>query len=100
MFANDADVATLLVPVRFPTNDPLKDPVLICAEDDTTPLGKTVGANEAEIALDADCAQLAVPINMPVNDPLNDPVLIWVDEDTNPDGLPEMEFQSLAAPDT
>lgn len=40
--ANDDDtafVAQLLVPSNCPMNDPLKLPVLICAELDTIPLG-------------------------------------------------------------
>lgn len=67
-------------------------------DDDTTPVGSTVGANDAETALDADCAQLAVPINVPTNDPLKLPVLIWVDDDTNPEGLFVIVSHVLAAP--
>ena len=60
----------------MPVNDPVNDPVLICADDDTTLLGNIVGAYEADIAADDDCAQLPVPVNVPVSDPLNDPVFI------------------------
>jgi phage/plasmid primase-like uncharacterized protein len=46
-------LAQLLVPISVPVNDPLKLPVLICADDDTVPEGNIVGANEADVANDA-----------------------------------------------
>jgi hypothetical protein len=117
LVANDADVAILLlcaqllVPMNSPVNDPLKLPVFICNELDTVPLGRIVGAYDAEVANEAVdginvmlvaadavvvneddtailllCAQLLVPMNSPVNDPLKLPVLICVELDTMPLG--------------
>jgi hypothetical protein len=116
--ANDeltALLAQLLVPIKFPVNEPEKLPVLICRELDTVPTGSIVGAyelliaklevvallelivNEALIAL---LAQLLVPIKFPVNEPEKLPVLICTDDDTSPFGLSEIVLHELAAPDT
>jgi len=95
--ANDADTA-LSAQLPVPINDPLNEPVFICAEDDTTPDGNIVGAYDADVANDAVAgvnvmlvaalavvandeltallAQLPVPTNVPIKEPLKLPVLI------------------------
>lgn len=87
--AIDDDTAQLLVPTNTPVNDPVNEPVLICSEEETTPVGSMVGAYDAVVANDEEIAlvaQLPVPINIPVNDPLNEPVLICRELLTVPDG--------------
>ena len=59
--ADTALVAQLDVPINVPVNDPVKLPVLICVEEDTTPLGNMVGANDAVVAKLAEVAFDAVP---------------------------------------
>lgn len=49
--------------MNVPVNEPLNEPVFICAELDTVPDGSMVGANEADMATLELCAQLAVPKN-------------------------------------
>jgi hypothetical protein len=97
--ANELEIALLaqlavpnVEPLCVPINDPVNEPVLICAELDTVPVGNPLGitydavvANEEEIAL---LAQLPVPVNEPVNEPVNDPVLICAELLTVPGGNP------------
>ncbi len=75
-------LAQLLVPIKFPVNEPLKLPVFICKELETVPDGSLIGANDAAVANDAVAgvnviefaalavtafdAQLLVPIKFPV----------------------------------
>jgi hypothetical protein len=99
--ANDALItllAQLLVPISVPVNEPLKLPVLICSDDDTTPLGNISGAKDADVANDAvvlleeliendaDVANEDVPVNAPINE-LADTVVANIEPVTiKPDG--------------
>ena len=89
-------------PLCVPINEPVNDPVLICKELLTIPLGNIVGAKDAEVANDAVSgvnvidvaaddvsANDAVPNNDPVNceditEAVNDPNTI-LDPDINTD---------------
>ena len=95
----------------------MNEPVLICVELDTVPVGNCVDeeiipagkpegytydavvANDAvlgvnvmdvaALAVMALFAQLLVPVNDPTNEPVNEPVLICVELDTTPVGKPD-----------
>lgn len=48
--ANELDIelfAQLEVPINAPVNEPLNEPVLICVDDDTTPLGNVAADDNA-----------------------------------------------------